>query len=293
MQFAAAERPPESCPICEDARQWVPHDGQRWTTMAELAATRVNQIRRDGELIGIGTEPRFAIGQRALVVPSGEGNVLWECVTLLDEATAEAVEAIGGLAAIAISHPHYYATMVEWAHRFECPVLLHRDDAEWIMRPDPAIELWDGETRELGGLTLLRLGGHFRGATVLHRPDGAGTLLSGDIVQVIPDREWVSFMYSYPNLIPLPAAEVERMARRPGAVRVRDDPGRLVGHHRAARRQGRRAALRRALRPRARRGAALAELVRRAHEDLVDRRRGRAGRSRTARRARCPRPPAA
>jgi hypothetical protein len=145
-------------------------------------------------------------------VPSRAGNVLWECVTLLDDATAEAVDALGGLAAIAISHPHYYASMVEWAHRFECPVLLHRDDAEWIMRPDPAIELWDGETREFGGLTLLRLGGHFRGGTVLHRPDGAGTLLPGDIVQVIPDREWVSFMYSYPNLIPLPAAEVERMA---------------------------------------------------------------------------------
>jgi hypothetical protein len=213
VQFPPAEDVSEVCPICDDARQWVPVDGQRWTTMSELRATRVNAIRRDGELVGIATEPTFAIGQRALVVPSGAGNVLWECVTLLDDATAEAVDALGGLAAIAISHPHYYSAMVEWAHRFECPVLLHRDDAEWIMRPDPAIELWDGETRALGSLTLLRLGGHFRGATVLHRPDGAGALLSGDIVQVIPDREWVSFMYSYPNLIPLPAGEVERMVR--------------------------------------------------------------------------------
>ena len=98
------------------------------------------------------------------------------------------------------------------AHRFGCPVLLHADDAQWIMRPDPAIELWEGETRPLGGRTLMRFGGHFDGGTVLRRPDGAGTLLSGDIVQVIPDREWVSFMYSYPNLIPLPAAEVERIA---------------------------------------------------------------------------------
>jgi hypothetical protein len=212
VQFAASERPPETCPICEDARQWVPVDGQRWTTMDELAATHANAVRRDGELVGIGTEPRFAIGQRALVVPSAIGNVLWECVTLLDDATAEAVDALGGLAAIAISHPHYHSAMVEWAHRFDCPVLVHAADAEWIMRPDDAIELWDGDTRELGELTLLRLGGHFPGGTVLHRPDGTGTLLSGDIVQVIPDRGWVSFMYSYPNLIPLPAAEVERMA---------------------------------------------------------------------------------
>ena len=212
VQFPPSAAPPEVCPICDDARQWVPVDGQRWTSMETLRATHVNAVRRDGDLVGIGTEPRFAIGQRALVVPTAIGNVLWECVTLLDDATIEAVEALGGLAAIAISHPHYHGSMVEWAREFGCPVLVHRDDARWIMRPDHAIELWEGETRQLGGLTLLRLGGHFPGATVLHRPDGDGTLLSGDVVQVIPDRGWVSFMYSYPNLIPLPAAEVRRMA---------------------------------------------------------------------------------
>ena len=60
----------------------------------------------------------------------------------------------------------------------------------------------------------LRLGGHFEGGTVCVWHAGAagnGALLSGDIVQVVPDRDWVSFMYSYPNLIPLPAREVERI----------------------------------------------------------------------------------
>ena len=152
-------------------------------------------------LIGIGTRPSFAIGQRALLVPQGASNVLWDCVTLLDDATAAAIEARGGLAAIAISHPHYYSTMVEWAHRFDCPVLLHADDREWVMRDDPALEFWSGETHSLGdGLTLIRCGGHFAGGTVLHRE---GDLLCGDIVQVIPDRAWVSFMYSFPNHIPL------------------------------------------------------------------------------------------
>ena len=52
--------------------------------------------------------------------------------------------------------------MVEWAQRFGCPIHLHAADAEWVMRPDPAIEHWDGETLELGhGLTLIRGGGHF------------------------------------------------------------------------------------------------------------------------------------
>jgi glyoxylase-like metal-dependent hydrolase (beta-lactamase superfamily II) len=210
-QFTPADAPPDSCPVCEDARQWVPEDGQRWITAEDLRATHRNEIRADSGYDGVGVEPSFAIGQRALLVPAGERFVLWECVPVIDDAAAEEIAARGGLAAIAISHPHYYTGMVEWAHRFECPVYLHADDRDWIMRPDPAIELWDGETRSLGdGLTLIRCAGHFAGGTVLHDAE-RGALLSGDIVQVIPDRGWVSFMYSYPNLIPLPVDAVERL----------------------------------------------------------------------------------
>jgi hypothetical protein len=216
VQFAASAQPPERCPVCEDPRQYVPESGQQWTTLDELRAGHANRIADEGELTGIGTEPRFAIGQRALLVPFGERLLLWDCITLLDDATAAEIEHRGGLAAIAISHPHYYSAMVDWAHRFGCPILLHADDADWIMRPDPAVELWDGEIRELAhGLTLIRCGGHFPGGTVLHWRTGAGgrgALLSGDVVQVIPDRRHVGFMYSYPNLIPLPAAAVQRIA---------------------------------------------------------------------------------
>ena len=216
-QFADSDQPPDACPICEDPRQYVGLDGQQWTTLEDLAASHDNAIRAQGDLTGIGTEPRFAIGQRALLVPYGDSNLLWDCVTLLDDATAAEVERRGGLAAIAISHPHYYSAMVEWARRFDCPVLLHAADAEWIMRSDRAIELWHGETRDLGdGLTLIRCGGHFRGGTILHRAEGSGALLTGDIVQVIPDRTHVAFMYSYPNLVPLPEAAVDRMVAAVG-----------------------------------------------------------------------------
>jgi hypothetical protein len=211
-QFTPSDAPPDNCPVCDDQRQYVPPSGQAWISDTELAAAHRSEIRRDGAYDGVGLDPPFAIGQRALLVPAGDRFVLWDCIPRIDDETAAEIERRGGLTAIAISHPHYYTGMVNWARRFDCPVYLHADDREWIMRPDDTIELWDGETRELGGLTLLRLGGHFAGATVLHRPDGDGTLLSGDVVQVIPDREWVSFMYSYPNLIPLPAAEVRRMA---------------------------------------------------------------------------------
>jgi glyoxylase-like metal-dependent hydrolase (beta-lactamase superfamily II) len=211
-QFPPADAAPERCPVCEDPRQWVPETGQAWITADELAAGHRNEIRAEEELTGVGVEPWFAIGQRALLVPLGAGNVLWDCVPLLDAAAAAEIERRGGLDAIAISHPHYYTGMVDFAQRFGCPILLHAADAQWITRPDPAIELWDGETRELGGgLTLIRCGGHFAGGTVLHH-GAASALLCGDIVQVIPDRSHVGFMYSYPNLIPLPEAAVRGIA---------------------------------------------------------------------------------
>jgi hypothetical protein len=209
-QFPEADSPPPSCPICTDPRQYIPEGGQQWTTRAELAEDHENQIRDEGDLVGIGTEPWFAIGQRALLVPFGDSNLLWDCISVLDEAAVDEVERRGGLAGIAISHPHYYSSMVDWAHRFDCPIHLHAADAEWVMRPDPAIQHWDGERKELGqGLTLIRGGGHFPGGTILHRAEGAGDLLTGDIIQVIPDRTHVAFMWSYPNMVPLPESAVQ------------------------------------------------------------------------------------
>jgi len=219
-QFAASAAPPAGCPVCLDERQYVAPGGQAWTTLEALRRTHRNAVQRiESGLYGIGTEPRFAIGQRALLVRTPGGNVLWDCVALLDGATEDVVRALGGLRAVAISHPHYYTTMVEWAHAFGCPVHLHAADREWVMRPDPALRFWEGETLRLDdvgaeGLTLVRCGGHFAGGTVLHWARGAegrGALLTGDVLQVVPDRRWVSFMRSYPNLIPLDAASVERI----------------------------------------------------------------------------------
>jgi hypothetical protein len=105
--------------------------------------------------------------------------------------------------------------MVEWADYFDIPILLHEADRQWVMRASQRITFWSGETHpHLNGLTLIRLGGHFPGGTILHWQQGAGgkgALLSGDIIQVVADRQWVSSMYSYPNLIPLPAAEIQRI----------------------------------------------------------------------------------
>lgn len=218
-QFAATEEPPQSCAICEDSRQFIPPGGQRWTTLARLRAGHRNAWQNyEPGLLGIGTTPDFAIGQRALLLRTATGNFLWDCLSLLDEATVALVRSLGGLRGIAISHPHYYSTMVEWSRAFDdAPIYLHAADREWVMRPDRAIEFWEEEEKEIApGLTLLRCGGHFPGGTVLHWKEGAegrGALLSGDILQVTPDG-MVSFMFSYPNLIPLPARAVETIREK-------------------------------------------------------------------------------
>lgn len=217
-QYAETDQSSAECTICTDERQFVGWNGQQWTTLANLRESHRSVVRlEEGGLYGIGMEPTFAIGQRALLITHPNGNVLWDCISLLDDGLVQMLKGIGGISAIAISHPHYYTSMIEWSRAFDCPISLHAADRQWLMRPDPAIEFWDGETNSIGdGLMLIRCGGHFDGGTVLHWPDGAGgkgAILSGDILQVVQDRRWVSFMYSYPNLIPLPASTVRRIVQ--------------------------------------------------------------------------------
>ncbi len=222
------DAPPEHCPICEDERQYVGRDGQRWTTTEELlAGGRRNEISEvEPGLITVNTVPSFAIGQQAHLIRTSGGNLLWESISLCDSATIERIRERGGIDAIAISHPHFYSAMVEWSHAFGgVPIWLHAADREWVMRPDPAIRYWDGETVDPlpgSGLTLIRVGGHFPGSTVLYWPAGAGgrgVLFSGDMPQVAQDPRWVSFLYSYPNMIPLSAAKVRRIANTLAAYR--------------------------------------------------------------------------
>ena len=100
------------------------------------------------------------IGQRAILACTPAGNVLWDCIALIDDATVDLLKGLGGVAAIAISHPHYYTTMVEWSRAFGgVPIHLHEADRQWVMRADPAVQSW-GDTKPIAP-GLVRLGGHF------------------------------------------------------------------------------------------------------------------------------------
>jgi len=216
-QFPQSNSAPPNCPICDDERQYLGHQGQRWTTLSALQQGHTNTFHEiEPGLTSIKSEPVIAIGQQAHLIQTPHGNVLWDCLSLIDAATVAEIERRGGLAAITISHPHFFSSMIEWSRAFgDIPIFLHADHRPFVLRPDPAITYWDGETREiLPGLTAIRCGGHYPGSGALHWADGAGgrgSLFTGDTIYVVQDRRWVSFMYSYPNLIPLDAASVRRI----------------------------------------------------------------------------------
>lgn len=220
IQYAASRRPPAECIICRDERQYVGWNGQQWTTLGEMVRGNYrNEIRKiEPGLYGIGTEPRFAIGQRSLLVVTKHGNILWDPISYLDRECVEQIHKRGGIQAISASHPHFYAAMVEWSRAFEkAPIYLPQADNKWVMRPDPAIKFFRHCHEILPGATIMQCGGHFEGSSVLHwahGSEGRGALLAGDTIMVAMDRKSASFMYSYPNLIPLSPDKVREIVRR-------------------------------------------------------------------------------
>ncbi len=127
---------------------------------------------RDGEeqMWSIWTEPKFGIGQRCVFVQTDHGNVLWDCMTNLDEETVNFIKQKEGLKAIVISHPHYYTTHLEWAQVFDCPVYLASNDKEWISREDQrgCRRFIEGTSQQIiPGVTAIKVGGHFPGSLVL------------------------------------------------------------------------------------------------------------------------------
>ncbi|RYP05092.1 hypothetical protein DL764_004053 [Monosporascus ibericus] len=237
-QYPTADRyEVKTCFICDDPRQFTPPTGQTFTTLDELRRSRHKSkwvpFACDDRFTSIVTEPKVGIGQRAILVRTPRGNVLWDCVTLLDDETAEKIRDLGGLKAIVISHPHFYSAHVEWARAFDCPVYLAAEDRKWIAQSSEYQVFvteteWDLEIDgEASGVRVLKLGGHFPGSSVLLYD---GRMLIADTMVTTPaglgnwetdavggsrDRprgmNSFTFMWSIPNMIPLSPVEMDRM----------------------------------------------------------------------------------
>lgn len=216
VQYPDTDRPPSECIICSDARQYVGWGGQEWATLANLADEGHRTVVEEEEpgLIGIGVEPSIGIGQRSLLATSPGGNLLWDVPGFVDDDAMQAVADLGGLAAVSASHPHFYGVMAEWADAFDVPLVLPEADRGWITRRAHRLELYQDDFVISSEIRIVRCGGHFPGSAVVSwqgSQDGRGVLLTGDSVTVVQDRKWVSFMWSYPNLIPLDRTELERI----------------------------------------------------------------------------------
>ena len=210
---------PPGCPNCGDERESMSHKPQRWTTLAEMQGRYRNIFTPLGDgVTGIVTTPAFGIGPEVFLIQTSEGKVLWDCLAYLDQATVDEIDRLGGLSAIVISHPHMFGSVAEWSRALgDVPVLIHQDNKPWAPPPltDAIVHWWPGEGLEINSrLKVIRCGGHFPGSSILYWPEGAagkGALFTGDTILPVEDRRWVSFMYSYPNLIPLSKRTVENI----------------------------------------------------------------------------------
>lgn len=217
-QYSADTSTPDLCPICSDDRQYFNDEGQSWTNTTEIITHhKVSITELTPSLYALQVTPLFALGQRALLVLSPGGNVLWDCIPLLNQEIIDFIRSKGGLKAIAFSHPHFYSNVNQWAETFDCPVYINRADEQWMFNKGPMIRFWEGLEQALwDGISIINTGGHFPGSSVLRVPafSKAGALLTGDSIYVAKSKKHLAFMYSYPNFIPLPAKELAEVLRR-------------------------------------------------------------------------------
>ncbi|SDS20207.1 MBL fold metallo-hydrolase [Microlunatus soli] len=208
---------PELCPICADERQYLTADGQVWVKAADIVGDHAAELAEpEPGLTRIDVQPAFGIGQQTLLVRTDAGNLLWEPSGYVDDRMISTIRELGGVAAVAASHPHLVGASVVWARKFRAPFYFNADDHRWITHPDRSIELWRDRREILPGITLVQAGGHFPGSSVAHwaaGADGRGVLLTGDTIAVTANRR-AGFMRSYPNYLPLSQRLVRQIVAR-------------------------------------------------------------------------------
>ncbi|BBN04693.1 hypothetical protein MPTK1_3g06910 [Marchantia polymorpha subsp. ruderalis] len=206
------------CVICTDDRQlgllpW----GQSWGTYSQLRRLEAPLLLRNAErdLVEISYTTKR---QRCFLILNPLGNILWGSTTFLDDAAIVTIKKLGGIRAIAVSHPHELFGYAKWAVTFQCPVYIHERDKNLVVHNTEFIETWDGEELALcSQIKLIRLGGHYDGGAILHwtnnglDQDGKGVILCADMLQVGEDGQTVSSMRSYHNFIPISESDVQRI----------------------------------------------------------------------------------
>ncbi|KDQ06584.1 hypothetical protein BOTBODRAFT_39495 [Botryobasidium botryosum FD-172 SS1] len=231
---------PHKCRVCEDPRQFVPATGQEWTTYQKLldadTKNKFMPIDEDDRIVRILTDPGVGISQTPIILRTPRGIAIWDCCAFLDPSTVSDILAMTSaeqpLLGIFISHPHFYGSSLTWARALGCSIYVHERDREWWLREDGLedgrVVWWNGTKLDIvEGLSVIRCGGHFDGSSVMHwdrssSKDNAagdasaphptsGVVLCSDTFGIAPDRRTVTFLWSYPNMLPLPPQEVTKV----------------------------------------------------------------------------------
>ncbi|KAI5812215.1 beta-lactamase-like protein [Pyronema omphalodes] len=241
-QFGPTQDPktqPFGCRICADPRQFVLPSGTTYTTLTTLQSTHKNQIElvspENENLYHIYTTPKFGIGQRCFFLKTPSGNIIFDLIAFLDAPTVDFINSHGGVKAIIISHPHYYTTHRAWSEVFNCPIYVAPEDKEWLSfdtEEQGASYSWLNQQHQeiLPGVTAVKVGGHFPGSLCLHiagslaGENSEGRLLIADSLVTVPSARGpyehppkgvasYSFMWSIPNMIPMPVEDIRNIGR--------------------------------------------------------------------------------
>jgi hypothetical protein len=137
-------RSPARCPICEDERQFVHRDQNGQHSSNGGRSSDVSKTKRRS--FSASGWSRVAIGQRALLLQLPGGNLLWDCISLLDDKTIAEVNARG------LPHDRdfasaFYSSMVEWADHLTRKFFARRSPMGHTRKPRIP---WEGTTSNLG-----------------------------------------------------------------------------------------------------------------------------------------------
>ena len=204
---------PPNCPICSDVRNDLPDDGWDFVTPEQLAPRLQHHWRE--AIPGVWefwSTPRFGLDSHGWLICHEDGNVAFEAAPLYDAAQLSKIEALGGIAILAASHPHGYGALHQLQDHFQPALLIQKDDLEWTkaMR----VTLPYDETIEIHpGLTLHHTGGHYDGHAVLHDA-GRRALFCGDALKIDFGADGrstgLSCHKAYHKQIPLSREEAKR-----------------------------------------------------------------------------------
>lgn len=230
----------DECFICLDPRQAVPESGQKWTKISNwltnssrLQCNLVPQDNFDPGLFRVMAKDytnMVGIGQTPWLILTEKGIVIWDCSAYFTVDLFNSIKQLSSLyqvpiVAIAISHPHFYTTSLTWAKALQTKLYISNLDKRWYQRDHDSkhINFFKSSQIEIiPGITMIRCGGHFDGSCVLHWdrkiakcPKGLGTgkketgvIFCSDTFAPASDRKQITFMWSYPNFIPLPPKDI-------------------------------------------------------------------------------------